>query len=294
MKRLLVTGASGFLGWNVCDRAGGTWAVHGTFFSHPVEIPGAVTLKADLRNYRELKEVFQRVKPHAVIHTAAQKDPNYCEENSDESEKINVDASLNIAGLCDSLRIPCAFTSTDIVFDGMNPPYKEEDPVSPINTYGEQKVRAEEGMKQRCRDVTVCRMPLMFGISGSASSSFLQRMVRDMKEGKELTLFTDEFRSPVSGKAAAEGLLLMLENVLGTVHLGGSERFSRFELGEMIMGITKIASAKIRACKQGDHPMAARRPPDVTLDSSRAFSSGYRPGLLAESLREELGKDGFL
>ncbi len=37
MKKLLVTGASGFLGWNICQAAKREWDVFGTVFSHPIE-----------------------------------------------------------------------------------------------------------------------------------------------------------------------------------------------------------------------------------------------------------------
>jgi dTDP-4-dehydrorhamnose reductase len=40
MKKLLVTGGSGFLGWNLCQIAKQEWDVYGTYFSHSVEIPG--------------------------------------------------------------------------------------------------------------------------------------------------------------------------------------------------------------------------------------------------------------
>jgi hypothetical protein len=85
--------------------------------------------------YRTGECYLQEVRPDAVIHTAANTDPNYCQENQSETYEINVNSSINIAGICADYSIPCAFTSTDIVFDGLNPPYREEDPVSPGGFY---------------------------------------------------------------------------------------------------------------------------------------------------------------
>lgn len=106
------------------------------------------------------------IKPDAVIHTAAKSDPNYCQLNRNESKKLNVDASINIAKLCAEYSIHCVFTSTDLVFNGLNAPYREEYPVCPVNFYGEQKVLAEEGMLKYHPMVAICRMALMFGITG--------------------------------------------------------------------------------------------------------------------------------
>jgi len=37
MKKLLVTGASGFLGWNICQMAKNERDIYGTVFSHPID-----------------------------------------------------------------------------------------------------------------------------------------------------------------------------------------------------------------------------------------------------------------
>lgn len=288
MKRLFVTGASGFLGWNICQEAQNEWEIYGTVFSHPVEIAGVNTIRVDLRDLKELRRIFKEIRPDAVIHTAAATDPNYCQTNRMESQKINVDASVNIACICTDYSIPCVFTSTDIVFDGLNPPYKEDDPVCPVNFYGEQKVMAEKGMYKYYPEVAICRLPLLFGIPGPAASSFIQPMIEAMREGRELRLFTDEFRTPVSGKTAARGLLLALEKVNGIIHMGGVERISRYDFGSLLRDILGIPDAVLTPCKQKDMPMLAPRPPDVSLDSSKAIALGFRPLPLSDELKEIL------
>lgn len=99
MKKLLVTGASGFLGWNLCQLAKQEWDVYGTYFSHPGQILDITMLKVDLRDFQEIKRLFDDIKPAAVIHTAAQSSPNFCQNHPNESHSINVTASCNIAGL---------------------------------------------------------------------------------------------------------------------------------------------------------------------------------------------------
>lgn len=290
MKKLLVTGASGFLGWNLCQLAKQEWDIYGTSFSHAVEIPGTTSLKVDLRDFEELKRIFQEIQPDAVIHTAAQSSPNVCQGNPEESQAINVTASCNIAGLCADYSIPCAFTSTDLVFNGLNAPYKETDSVSPVNLYGEQKVMAEAGMLERYPMTAVCRMPLMFGVAAPPAQSFMQPFIQTLREGKELSLFTDEFRTPTSGTTAAKGLLLALEKVNGRIHLGGKERMSRYDFGELLVEVFELPSEGLKGCRQADVKMAASRPPDVSLDSSMAFELGYAPLSLREELQVLRGK----
>ncbi|NEU81825.1 NAD(P)-dependent oxidoreductase [Nostoc sp. UIC 10630] len=284
MKKLLITGVSGFLGWHLCQLAKPEWDIYGTYLSHPLEIPGMKMLKANLTNFQELKRIFNDVKPEAVIHTAAHSQPNFCQTNPKESHAINVIASCNIAGLCADNSIPCAFTSTDLVFDGLNAPYQEIDAVCPVNLYGEQKAIAEADMLERYPMTAVCRMPLMFGAATPTAKSFIQQFIETLQAEKELSLFIDEFRTPVSGTTAAKGLLLALEKVNGIIHLGGKERISRYDFGQILVEVFQLPSTGLKSCRQQDVKMAAPRPADVSLDSSKAFALGYEP----LSVREEL------
>jgi dTDP-4-dehydrorhamnose reductase len=287
MKKLLVTGASGFLGAHICQQAKQTWNVGGTYYERAIANPDIALFKVDLTDFTALKQLFADFQPEAVIHTAAQSKPNFCQEHPDASYAINVTASLNIARLCSDRAIPCVFTSTDLVFDGLNPPYCESDRVSPISYYGEQKVLAERGMLECHPQTAICRMPLMFGAANGTASSFIQPFIKILKEGKELKLFTDEVRTPVSGSTAANGLLLALEKkVEGLLHLGGKESISRYQFGLLMAEVWQLPTENIKPCLQKDVPMSAPRSPNVSLNSDRAFALGYQPRSLQEQLQD--------
>ena len=287
MNKLLITGASGFLGWHLAQIAQEKWQVYGTYFTHVLDIANINLIKIDLRDLTILKQLFQTIKPEAVIHTAAHSKPNFCQTHPEESYSINVTASENIAHLCARYNIPCIFTSTDLVFDGSNPPYQEKDPVSPLSTYGLHKAIAEQKMLAIYPQTTVCRMPLMFGAATPVANSFMQPFLQIIKENKELSLFNDEFRTPVTANTAAKGLLLALEierNISGIIHLGGKERISRYQFGLLMAEVFNLSTAKITSCSRQDICMPAPRAADVSLNSSLAFSLGYQP----LSIREEL------
>ena len=292
MKRLLVTGASGFLGWHIIQNAGNQWEIFGIYLNHRVDIPGMTLLRTDITDYPELKKTFLTIMPDAVIHAAAVSDPNACEQAPGQSRKVNTEASIHLAGLCADLDIPCVFISSDLVFDGNNAPYCEDDAPAPVNRYGEQKVLAEFGMRRVFPKAVVCRLPLMFGDPGPMATNFLPHLVRNLKTGNRLKLFIDEFRTPLSGRSAAKGLMLALGNSPPIVHIGGEERISRYDFGCLVADMLGVPRDNITPSRQKDMDMPANRPPDVSLDSRRINAMGFCSGSIRGELEHLIIRSG--
>ncbi len=283
MQKLLITGASGFLGWNLCQLARSEWEVVGTYDRQQIAIPGVEIQQLDLTDLDRVQTEIDRIAPDAVIHTAAASSPNFCQSHPLRSYQINVTATDRLAQICALARIPLVFTSTDLVFDGTQPPYLETDPVVPINIYGEQKVAAERAILAAYPQATICRMPLMFGTAPPTASSFIQPWLRSLRSQTSLQLFIDEFRTPVSAITAAQGLLMALK-IPGILHLGGKERISRYEFGMLLAKIFEFDLALLSPISQKDLIMAAPRAADVSLDSTKAIELGYNPLPLQQEL----------
>ncbi|PSR14550.1 NAD(P)-dependent oxidoreductase [filamentous cyanobacterium CCP3] len=276
-RRLLVTGASGFLGWPLCRAAQATWQVVGTCHRHRPPLPGVALHQIDLSDLGNFSAWLETLAPDAVIHTAALSQPNRCEQVPELSHRLNVEATRVLAQFCGDRSIPLAFTSTDQVFDGQTPPYTEASRPSPINIYGRHKVEAETLIQALHPAAVVCRLPLLYGPPSPTAECFLQGFVRTLEAGQPLHLFTDEFRTPAYVDDVAAGLLLALEKATGLLHLGGPERLSRYEFGLQMAEVFGFEQDLILPSKQADVAMPAARPPDVSSNSDRAFKLGYRP-----------------
>jgi dTDP-4-dehydrorhamnose reductase len=251
--------------------------VTGVSHSRPVAVEGVVARQCDLRDAGAVASLFASVNPDAVVHVAALVNPDDCQERPEASRDINVAAALRIAEQCGAMNIPCVFISTDLVFDGSNPPYCEESAPHPLSRYGEHKLEAENGMRTRCGELLICRVPLMYGDAPQGASSFIQPMIAALREGREIALFTDEYRTPACSASVAQGILLALEKARGTVHLGGRERISRYDFGLKLAAALKIKTPRIKGVLQRETAKVAPRPPDVSFDSAKAFALGYAP-----------------
>ena len=70
---VLVTGASGLLGYELCQLARHEGIVHGTTWKHPVRIPGVTLHRLDLTDRDAVRALFAALRPDCVIHAAAQR-----------------------------------------------------------------------------------------------------------------------------------------------------------------------------------------------------------------------------
>lgn len=292
MKKLLVTGASGFLGGHLCAIAPQQgWQVVGMYYHHSIAWPEVEMVQLDLCDRTAVQHALESIRPDAVIHTAAWSKVNQCQQHPDAAYAANVTATMSVVNWCAQARIPFLFTSTDLVFDGNHAPYREADPPSPVSVYGQQKAEAEQKILERYKHATICRLPLLFGVATPTADCFLQSFAQTLRDGRPLKLFTDEFRSPVSATVTAEGLLMVLEqSVTGILHMGSRERLSRYDMGLQMVKALDLPDATLHACTQADVNLPAPRPKDATMDSSKAFALGFDPPLFYDALLELKGQ----
>ena len=282
-KKLIITGASGFLGYHLARVAAKGWEIYGITNSRVLDFEDAVDINCDIRNYIELGNIIDDIEPDAIIHAAAIADTNFCQQNEELSYQVNVEATKNLAGICCDYQISFAYTSTDLVFDGRQGMYKEEDEKNPLSIYGEQKAVAEDEVLRIYPEATVFRLPLMFGEPEASAANYLQKFIAQIKKGEKASLFHDEYRSVCGAISIAEGILKLI-NETGIIHLAGKEKLSRYDFGLKAAYAFGLDTSLLYSCSQKDVKMAATRPADVSLDISKAVSLGYAPLSVDEEL----------
>ena len=285
-KKLLITGASGFLGYHLLRSAYDKgFDVYGLYNSDVISFEQSTNLQVDLRNYIDMGNVIDDIEPDVVIHSAALTDTNLCQSNSELSYELNVEVTRNLAGICCDYQVPFVFTSTDLVFDGTKGNYREEDTPNPLMVYGEHKLLAEKETERVYPSALIARCPLMFGALEASSRNYFPSFIRNLKEGKANKLFYDEYRSVCGAKSVAEGILHLCEEVSGIVHLAGAERVSRYGFSIAIAEAFGLDKSLLQSCSQKDVQMAAPRPADVSMNIQKAISLGYAPLGYQEELR---------
>ena len=285
MKKLLVTGISGFLGHYILNDPQQEWEIVGTYFQQDAFAGAERHHYLDLADSEAIRLLVDEIDPAAILHVAACSQPNFCEQHPEVSRKVNLEATQVLCQEAKKRQIPFVFTSTDLVFDGLNSPYVENDEPTPVSRYGQQKAAAEQFILQEYPSATVARMPLMYGMTPQ-KPGFMGNWLKQFEENKKVYAFSDEYRTAVSGRDGAAGLFLLLSKGLnGIWHLGGEERMSRYTFACLLAEVFGYSKKQIQKSLQSDVQMAAARPPDTSLDSSKAFALGYRPERTKEALQ---------
>lgn len=255
--------------------------------------PDLTQVPLDLTAKDQTWRTLKSWKPTAVLHLAAHAGTNHCEENPEETARLNVAATADLAEMCADRHIRFIFTSSEQVFDGRGAPYRESDEPIPGNEYGRQKLAAEKLVSAIHPDSIIVRLAVLFGYGidpGGSAACFLDQWVSAWLSFLPVTAFRDEVRSFVSADCAARGLLRLLEqDASGTFHLGGDVPMSRHEFAVLAKKHFQFPNAVVLSKSQAEVTMPAFRPPDLRLDTGKLASLGFRPEDPAFVLRQLAG-----
>lgn len=256
--RVIVTGTAGLIG-QYFVRSAARWAPGW-------EVCALSRADLDLTDHAAAEQVWQRLKPNAVIHCAALSRTTECERNPHVARRMNVDTTAYLARL--SRDIPFIFLSSGEIFDGKASWYQEADEPNPINIYGQTKLEAEQRVLENPAH-TAIRIVLTAGASQHGDRSFVEDMCRSVKAGKTVTLYGDEFRCPLPAGAIARSVWELLDKgAPGLYHLGGRERLSRWEIGQALLQWYPELQGHLVEGSAGDHA-SAPRPADLSLNCEK-------------------------
>ncbi|MCH2023516.1 MAG: SDR family oxidoreductase [Saprospiraceae bacterium] len=291
--KVLITGSSGFLGWNFCKKFQNVYNLVGTYFRHQPKDLNIDLVHINLIETPLISDLILQSKPDVVIHLAAIANSAYCEDHPALSHHVNVYATLALAKATALQKIPMIFASTDLVFNGNAAPYKEDDFCFPLSQYGIQKQMAEESLLTDFEHVIIARFPLMFGFTPIYTHNFFSSSLQKLQEADSINAFTDEFRSMISSEVAGQWIQRLIEYSLSTkpgdreriFHVGGVDYLSRYDFAMKMAEVFKLDTNLIIPTLQKDLNLIPQRPEDVCLNSSLAISVlGYTPIDIDEQL----------
>ncbi|MGE5796851.1 MAG: SDR family oxidoreductase [Ignavibacteria bacterium] len=287
--KILITGGSGLLGQYLNIELFRFNEILTIYNSHEGNCRNFSSLKADITEFKKLSKIFEQFRPGLVIHTAAFSSPILPDSVSPkEVYNLNVSATKNIAELCAKNKAKLIYTSTDLVYAGYRGSMLKEDAkLIPVSLYAESKLMGEVKIKETFDNYLILRIALIFGFGLNHSSCHFQQMYNNLKEGKKVKLFFDQFRTPISIPDAASVIneLSGFNIKTETINVGGLERLSRADLGERLCRIAQFDETLIEKISMNDLPELPQAA-DVSLNTEKLQSYGVKLKSIDNSIEE--------
>ncbi|MCL4549732.1 MAG: NAD(P)-dependent oxidoreductase [Bacteroidetes bacterium] len=287
--KIFITGGSGTLGQYLNLELNGKHDILTQFNSNLGNCGSFNSEKLSIEDYGKLEKVFSSFRPDVVIHTASVSNAEKADRlAADVVYDINVNATQVVSELCDRYKAKLIYTSSDLVYAGYRGSMlKEDSKLIPVSLYAETKLMGEVKIQQTFGNYVILRMALMFGLGLNHSRNHFHFMFDELRNGRTVKLFTDQFRTPVALKDASRMISDLIEkNISGEViNLGGNERVSRYNLGEILceeVGLDKNLLIATTMDEMGVPYKVA----DVSMNTEKLNSYGVKSKSVRESINE--------
>ena len=261
--KVLVTGASGQLGYDVCEE----------LKRRKVDYVGTSSGELDITDPEAVERTLQTIHPDAVIHCAAYTKVDQAEEEPEQCWAVNAAGTKNIAAVCRRIHAKMLYISTDYVFPGTGEQfYEPADPVGPVNTYGRSKLAGELAVQSLLDRYFIVRISWVFGKNGN---NFVKTMLRLAETRTELNVVCDQIGSPTYTADLAPLLCDMIQTEkYGIYHATNEGTCSWAEFAESIFELAG-KPVTVHPIPTSEYPTKAVRPLNSRMSKQRLKEHGF-------------------
>lgn len=261
--KVLVTGATGQLGWDVMKE----------LERRDIDCRGTGSKDLDITDRDAVMQYIETYRPDAVIHCAAYTAVDKAEDEPEICRKVNADGTSYIAEACKAVDAKMIYISTDYVFgDDGDKPHEVDDSPHPLNVYGQTKWEGEEAVQRILQKYFIVRISWVFGEHGN---NFVKTMLRLGKMRKEISVVADQFGAPTYTADLAPLLCdMVMTEKYGTYHACNSGCCSWAEFAEEIFKVAGM-NTKVIPITTEEYPVKAKRPKNSRLGVNSLIKSKF-------------------
>jgi dTDP-4-dehydrorhamnose reductase len=290
MNKVLITGANGFLGYYLTKlllESAYTVIASGRGECRlPFTGEGFQYTSLDFTQKEEVDSAIARYQPGIVIHCGAISKPDECEKDRENAFQNNVVATIHLLNASERIGARFIFLSTDFVFDGNKGMYTEAEERKAVNYYGHTKILAEDEVMQYPHPWAIVRTVLVYGKPVASRENLLTVVAKALEKGKQLSIFSDQIRTPTYVEDLAAGILQIIEKqVTGVYHLSGRDIMSPYQMAVAVADYLHLDASLIKSITEKDLKEPAKRPQKTGFNISKAKEElGYQPLSFADGL----------
>ena len=284
-KSIVITGSNGMLGSSLCRLYHDQHEVIAFHRDNMCFTYFKADYSLDLTDLSQLKKRFNEIKPDLVIHCAGLTSVDTCETKSKLAYTANVTVTENIARTC-SDRTKLVYISTDQVYGKTGDHSETNTNLQPVNQCGKTKLLGEQKVQELCSNFIIVRT-IIFGWNMKPNRiSSAEWIYNSLKNGEDITLFTDYTFSPIYTECLGEIILHLVEiDYAGIFNVGSPEPCSKYEFGISLAKCFGLNTSTIRIGSIADHNFGAPRCNNLALDVSKLSHTGLTVPDYKESLK---------
>jgi len=288
LARVLITGASGTLGYNIVRHLGATHPktrvqvlmrkVDESLFD---DLPNVELEQVDMADFARVARAVHEFQPNAIIHCAAS---GVRPSRIGWFEQIQLNVSATVALFQASCEIPdCHFihVSTGLVYSQQDRPCREHDPIDTLHPYGASKAAADcllrAGAERLKRHLTVVR-PFSFTGLHDGGDRLFPSLLRAAATGKPFPMSAGtQIRDFCAVQDVAEAIVMILEE--GTLpgrdifNIGSGKSIS---LRGIVASVCRQLGLEVEL-QLGALPFHPYEPMHLVADIHLAQSLGWHP-----------------
>lgn len=269
MSRVLVTGASGLLGFHYAWLAAQQHEVIGITHSQKLSKTPFQSIQLDLSQPGEGSRVITKYLPDVIVNCAALANIDACDREPEMAKRLNSDLPGELAQTASAQGVKMIHISTDAVFDGKKGDYSEEDEPNPLSTYARTKLDGELAVRKFYPSAIIARVNF-FGWSMSGKHSLAEWFFNNLSAQKIINGFTDIFYCPLEVKQLCGLLFEMLQMGLhGIYHVLSQEQISKYDFGVKLAEQFHLDGKLINPVSWKDGDLVAARSPLLTLKTNK-------------------------
>lgn len=294
--KVLITGSNGLLGQyliqRLCSLPGYEVIATGRGQNRLKRQEGYQYESVNLADEAAVKGLIDRHRPDAIVHAGAMTQADDCERNKDACWMANVTATRFLLQGAEKAGSFFLFLSTDFVFDGLGGPYREDDPINPINYYGASKAAAERLVKQSKTEWAIARTVLVYGMADDPKRTNIITWVKsNLEQKKKLKVVVDQWRTPTLVQDLAEGCRLILDKrAQGVFHLAGKDMLTPYDMAMQVALHLNLDTRLFEKVDATSFKQPAVRPAKTGFIIEKAEKElGYAPRTFEEGLKVILG-----
>ena len=229
MKKILIVGASGFIGNRLFKKLidNPNYEIKGTSLNSQKNIFETL----DINNLEQTNILLNKFNPEIIIWCAGNKNLSETEQSLKNTINVNFESIKGIEDYLNKFSYThFIFLSSDYIFDGIKGNFKVNDKANPKTFYGISKLMAEQYIKKKFPLFSIVRTSAVIG-KGSVFFDWLNNCVINKKK---ISLYTNNFTPTPLDFLIRQIEYLFEKKTSATYNICGNQTLSRYDIGLII------------------------------------------------------------